>query len=141
MATIIDKQTELITLIKSNPLLWNDDPTERAKPEYVGFRLIRDNFVSTDWKKEYFPALVVDIVATGLEGLNVGYHQERCNFDFTTMQLYDKADVSTARKNALEMLYLCLDMFEFAPQSPVEHYEGIVKSFEVSASAVTVEVY
>jgi len=141
MATIIDKQTELINLIESNPLLWNVDPVERAKPEYTGFRLIRNNFVSLDWKKEYFPAIVVDIMITGLVGLNVGYGQDRYNLALTTMQLYDKTDVSTARKTALEMLYSCLDMFEFAPQSPVEHYEGIVKSYEVSASTVSVEVY
>lgn len=125
---------EIITAVKGDSDFWNNDPLERAKPEYKGFRSIRNNRLTRDFVEGDFPVLFIDGDENLATQLNAGIVITTRIPVFQVTDLYVEDDDALASiKHKIEILFMSvLNTFELHNADKILMFEDVLGNFKTS---------
>lgn len=140
--TASDKVEEFIANVKDDSDFWNADPLERAKPDYVGFRSIRNNRVCQDIDEDSFPILFVDADTVSFVNLNRSCSVIGENIILHVSMLYDDddAEIAITRKKLEVYLVSLLQTAGLEPVDVTQFYEDILKGYKTLNLATKVQL-
>jgi len=137
-----DEIENLIVSVKADDDFWNEDPAERAKDTYTGFRMIRNNRLSRAVDASDFPILFLDAhspicIESNRESFAVSEH---ITVQVSAVYSDDDTLVASNTKKIEVLLFSVLRTFGLQAVGEVLFFEDVYNSVLTHNIAVKVEL-